>query len=567
MNTKKLFKNLMKEKLWLFLLILTVGFFFFPVRVIFLRQSILAITEDGITPFLSTITSALGVNASGLDKFLLMLLVVIAAFIAAGVSFHYLHDMSRTDFWMSLPIKRKKRFLLHMLSGALSAIIPFAIVFLSAGIISIATGMLTGFGITQFFLTMLSLILIFLAVYLLSCLCHVLTGRTVIGVLLTGLFLVIGPGLIYLFEGMCGCFFTHYFSEIDPAVVTWLSPVLLPLAGDQISSSIIIALIYSLVFLALSLIAAKKRPAEAAGNAFSFKFLPSFVKITVTIMGSIFFGLFLSSFSSNDLRGWFLFFMVIAALLLPMVMDLIFSMDLRAIKKNWKINLLSFAIPIVISIFFASDIAGYDRFVPKENEVASVGIIGDDAMNYQGSLYVLGESPDKTYYSKEPVSIEEAARFVQNNNPNRGGDYILRLVFNLKSGKVVKRQYPTSYDEIRNLYDVFSKDEKYREDIALAKKLEYTGEKTIFALSPYDSDRVIEGETVMLNLDGKERRSLIDALVKDESYMTYSEYERSTPTYFIEVRRSSDEGGTSGVLSIYPEFTETMKILEEYIEK
>ena len=564
MNTKKLFKNLMKEKLWLFLLILATGFFFFPVRVIMLRQSILADIRDGFNTTFNSVGSVLGINADYVDRIILVILVVIAAFIAAGVTFHYLHDVSRTDFWMSLPIKRKNRFLLHFLSGFLSTVIPFLIDYLAAGIICIVTGMLTGSGITQFFLSMLSLILVFLSIYLLSCLCHVLTGRTVIGVLLTGFFLVIGPGAIYLFEGLCGCFLTHYISDINTGVAVWFSPATLASLND-ISGRIIFALIYSVIFLVLALIAVEKRPAEAAGNSFSFRWLPLFIKIAVTTAGSLFFGLALSAFGSGDLRIWFLFFMVIAALLLPMVMDLIFSMDLRAIKKNWKINLLSFAIPIVISIFFAADIAGYDRFVPKENEVASVGIIGDEAMNYQGSLYVLGESPDKTYYSKDPVSIEEAARFVQNNNPNRNGDYILRLVFNLKSGKVVKRQYPASYDEIRNLYDVFSKDEKYREDIALAKKLEYTGEKTVFALSPYDSDRVIEGETVILNLDGKERRSLIDALVKDESNMTYSEYERSTPTYLIEVRRSSDEGGASGVLSIYPEFGETLELLKDFM--
>lgn len=553
----------MKEKLWLFLLILTVGFFFFPVRVIFLRQSILAITEDGITPFLSTITSALGVNASGLDKFLLMLLVVIAAFIAAGVSFHYLHDMSRTDFWMSLPIKRKKRFLLHMLSGALSAIIPFAIVFLSAGIISIATGMLTGFGITQFFLTMLSLILIFLAVYLLSCLCHVLTGRTVIGVLLTGLFLVIGPGIIYLFEGMCGCFFTHYFSEIDPAVVTWLSPVLLPLAGDQISSSIIIALIYSLVFLALSLIAAEKRPAEAAGNAFSFKFLPSFVKITVTIMGSIFFGLFLSSFASNDLRGWFLFFMVIAAALLPMVMDLIFSMDLRAIKKNWKINLLSFGLPVLISIFFAADITGYDRYIPDKDAVASVGVIGDDLASYQGYFYVQGGVPEETHFSDAPASIEEALSFVQNNDEYEESYGTVRLDFRLKDGRSVKRQYFAPRDEVSALYDTFSKDEKYMEDLSIAKKLSNLDEKTIVHLITLSSDGELQGESNSISLSENERKALIDALIKDESKMTYSEYENSVPSFWLHIRRFINSTGPEGDIFIYPEFEETMKIIEK----
>lgn len=561
----------MKEKLWLFLLILTVGFFFFPVRVIFLRQSILAMTEDGITPFLNTITSALGVNASGLDKFLLMLLVVIAAFIAAGVSFHYLHDMSRTDFWMSLPIKRKKRFLLHMLSGALSAIIPFAIVFLSAGIISIATGMLTGYGITQFFLTMLSLILIFFAVYLLSCLCHVLTGRTVIGVLLTGLFLVIGPGLIYLFEGMCGCFFTHYFSEIDPAVVTWLSPVLLPLAGDQISSSIIIALIYSLVFLALSLIAAEKRPAEAAGNAFSFKFLPSFVKITVTIMGSIFFGLFLSSFASNDLRGWFLFFMVIAAALLPMVMDLIFSMDLRAIKKNWKINLLAFGLPLLISIFFAADITGYDRYIPDKDAVASVGVIGDDPANYQGYIYVRGGVPEETHFSDAPASIEESIRFVQNNDGYEESYGIVRLDFHLRDGRSVKRQYFAPRDEVGAIYDTFSKDEKYREDLSIAKKLSNLDEKTSFLLAANDSygEEMHNSNSVStrnghsISLSESERKALIDALIKDESKMTYSDYENSSPIYSISIRRSFENKGAEGDVFIYPEFEETLKIIEK----
>ncbi|MCR5211831.1 MAG: hypothetical protein K6C41_04700 [Lachnospiraceae bacterium] len=561
MNTKKLFSKLIKEKLWLFLLILTVGFFFFPVRVIFLRQTILAGTEQWMTPDFGLVTSALGISASGLDKFFMMLLVVIAAFIAAGVSFHYLHDVSRTDFWMSLPIKRKKRFLLHMLSGALSAIIPFAIVFLSAGIISIATGMLTGYGITQFFLTMLSLILIFFAVYLLSCLCHVLTGRTAIGVLLTGLFLVIGPGLIYLFEGMCGCFFTHYISEIDPSVVIWLSPALLPLSGDQISS-IIIALIYSLVFLVLSLIAAEKRPAEAAGTAFSSRFLPSFVKITVTIMGSLFFGLFLSSFGSKDLKGWFLFFMVIAAVLLPMVMDLIFSMDLRAIKKNWKINLLAFGLPLLISIFFAADITGYDRFIPDKDAVASVGVIGDDPANYQGYIYVRGGVPEETYFSDAPASIEESIRFVQNNDGYEESYGIVRLDFHLRDGRSVKRQYFAPRDEVSAIYDTFSKDEKYREDLSIARKLSNLDEKTSFLLTEIKPDGG-EDAGYSISLSESERKALIDALIKDESKMTYSDYESSSPIYSISIRRSFENKGAEGDVFIYPEFEETMKIIEK----
>ena len=561
MNTKKLFSKLMKEKLWLFLLILTVGFFFFPVRVIFLRQSILAGMGQGMTPDFGLVASALGVNATRMDQFFLMILVVIAAFIAAGVSFHYLHDTTRTDFWMSLPIKRKKRFLLHMLSGALSAIIPFAIVVLCAGIISIATGMLTSYLITQFFLSMLALILVFLAVYLLSCLCHVLTGRTVIGILLTGLFLVIGPSIIYLFEGMCGCFFTHYISEIDPSLVLWLSPALLPLTGDQICG-VIIALIYSLVFLVLSLIAAEKRPAESAGNAFSYKWTPSFVKVTVTIIGSLFFGLFLSSFGSGDLKGWFLFFMVIAAALLPMVMDLIFSMDLRAIKKNWKINLLSFGLTILISVFFAADITGYDRYVPQKDEVASVGVIGDDPANNQGYLYVRGGFSEETYFSDAPASIEEALRFVQNNSGSESSYGVVRLDFRLSSGRSVKRQYFAPYDDIKALYDTFSKDEKYREDLSIAKKLSNLDEKTSFLLTEIKPDGG-EDAGYSISLSESERKALIDALIKDESKMTYSDYENSSPIYSISIRRSFENKGAEGDVFIYPEFEETMKIIEK----
>ena len=554
----------MKEKLWLFLLILTVGFFFFPVRVIFLRQSILSGMGQGMTPDFHLVSSALGVNATRLDQFFLMILVVIAAFIASGVSFHYLHDTSRTDFWMALPVKRKKRFLLHMLSGALAAIIPFAIVFLCAGIISIATGMLTGGAITQFFLSMLALILVFFSVYLLSCLCHVLTGRTVIGILLTGLFLVIGPSIIYLFEGMCGCFFTHYISEIDPSVALWLSPALLPLFKD-LSYIIIIALIYSAVFFALSLFAVEKRPAETAGNAFSYKWTPSFVKVTVTIIGSLFFGLFLSSFGSGDLKGWFLFFMVIAAALLPMVMDLIFSMDLRAIKKNWKINLLSFGLTILISVFFAADITGYDRYVPQKDEVASVGVIGDDPASYQGYLYVRGGFSEETYFSEAPASIEEALRFVQNNNGSEDSYGVVRLDFRLSSGRSVKRLYLAPRDEISALYDTFSEDSKYREDLAIAKKLSNTDENTYFFLTVIEPGGEEKGDGYSLSLSENERKSLIDALIIDESKMTYSDYENSSPAFDLCIRRSNDTPAAEGNIFIYPEFEETMKIINKYI--
>ena len=559
----------MKEKIWLFLLILITGFFFFPVRVIMLRQAILDDIRNGLDRSFSSVASVLGINADYKDKLLILLLVVIAAFITAGVSFHYLHDVSRTDFWMSLPIKRKKRFMLHFLSGALSAVIPFVIVFLASGIICFVTGMLTGAGISAFFLSMLSLILVFFAVYLLSCLCHVLTGRTVIGVLLTGFFLVIGPGAIYLFEGLCGCFLTHYISDINTGAAVWFSPATLASLSD-ISGRIIFALIYSVIFLVLALIAVERRPAEAAGNSFSFRWLPLFIKIAVTTAGSLFFGLFLSAFGSGDLRIWFLFFMVIAALLLPMVMDLIFSMDLRAIKKNWRINLLAFALPILISIFFATDVFGYDRFVPKKEALSSVGIIGGDSMDYQGNLYIVGDivgDHDRIHFSNSANSIEESIRFVENNNPNKDGEYAVRLAFQLPSGKTVKRLYYSSYDEISELFDSFSKDEKYREDIALAKKLEFTGDKTIFSLFPFDPDKDTSDQAVALTLDESARKALIDALVRDECKLTYNEYKSSTPLYYLEVIRSNEGGGAAGVVTIYPEFTETMKILEEYIEK
>lgn len=563
MNTKKVFLKLMKEKLWFFLLILTVGLFFFPVRVVFLRQAALAVNEYGGLPNFRLVNSALGIDALLTDRLILMLLVAIAAFIAAAVSFHYLHDVSRTDFWMSLPIKRKKRFILHMLSGALSALIPFAIDFLAAGIICIGTGMLTGYAITEFFLVMLSLVLVFLCVYLLSCLCHILTGRTVIGLLLTGLFLVIGPGIITLFEGMCGCFFTHYISKIDASMSLWLSPAALPLTGD-IPKIILISLIYTAAFFMLSLFTVEKRPSEAAGNAFAFKWLPSFVKVTVTIMGSLFFGLFLSSFGAGDPKGWFIFFTIIAAALLPMVMDLIFSMDLRAIKKNWEVNLISFGLAILITIFFAADITGYDRYVPKDNEVASVGIIGDEPANYQGYVYVRGEYSEKTYFSAAPASIDETIRFVQNNNGKEEHYQVVMLDFRLNSGRSVKRKYFAPEDEIRDLYDTFSRDEKFRESLSIAKKLTDVDENTNITLASLDDDKEDVDESHILRLSENERKALFDAIYKDESSMTYSSYVNSRPAYWLRIRRPFDNPGTEGDIFIYPEFEETLKIIEGY---
>lgn len=548
----------------------------------------------------------------GENNALLIAAVVIIALITAIGGFSYLFSKQKVDLFHSIPRKRGLLFAANYIAGIIGFVVPYIFFMILALIVGKACNVLDGYGILSALITFVISFLGFIGVYSVATLAAMLTGNTLVCILASGVFLIYGPALVEMFRLLQGRFFITYTSymESEIAINTSVASLYLKLFEGMDNLHGIYNLspwrfvAYILVIaaiIAISYYLYRIRPSEAAGRAIAFKKSMPVISVLLLSMAAVYGGLAFEAIASGDRKvsyGWLIFGAVIVILIGHCVLQAIYFSDFKSLFKNLENPGIAAVIAMFIFIFFIFDISGFDKYIPKESDIAYMAISSD---SLQGSIEyydfdremdeygnydfwvsradyrfenmkitdkelirdfaTVGISESKTFDEKNMEQDELSARG-EDTNLFEDSHYInAQVLYTLKNGKTKCRSYYIDILSNIDLYNRFYSGTEYKEGVYDILTVDADDYENITVACPIG--------TLPKKLSKVQMDELVKVYKKDLLKQDAYELRDSVPIGYIYEDRGVLENGYmcnyrlyTGY--IYPSFTDTIATLNSY---
>ncbi len=634
MTSRKLLFNLVREDIKHRLFVLAINlltlFFVYPVasalmvsrvRLNAVTNSIDVPTAEYIAEYTfrhltSDFVDLFGKN--GVTSWLAMLAVFTAV-----TGFAWFAKDRKTDYYHGLPVGRNTLFLAFSLSSFLMTMLPCFVFGLIAAFIAMMGG---GDGAVLFATVLGAFVKNIPPVFLCfstSVLAMVLTGNIVVAVLGNIVFFAWGPSVIglasVLFSTYFRSFCSEYYGELIFSFVPYSSPMAVAISGMEgretwaVPYFIIILAVGAAIFV-LSLFLYRIRPSEAAGKAMAFARTEAPIKFAIVIPSSLAGAVFLRSIMGST--AWGVFGFVFTLLLTHCVMEIIYHADFRRLFAHKGQLLLCFVISAAILSIFRFDIFGYDRYVPRKDELVSAGIFSSELegnfdelnqtvkieeMDYSDEYYLgfedirtVYQAVDAMDYSDTDSILRIASQGVEDTAAQRKfdgayrdalyGDYSLEretgeegyygnvnISFHLKNGKTVRRNYQMNMKPVRDDFDALHDSAAFKN--AVYPVLSMKGDD----LAGINFQDVLGRDHVKLPDHGKQEE-LLKVYQEELSNLTMDTRRKEDPVLCLqfksnEFQKLADEirarkGNFSemnevGYYPVYPSFTKTLEKLKE----
>ena len=550
--------------------------------------------------------------------------IAVLAVLSALSGFSYIHSREKTDFFHSLPVRRTMWFGTAWLSGVLVVLIPYLV----CSILTIAaeavnkgmTASLAGRSAEA----VLGGVLAFFVLYNAGVFAVMLTGRTVTA-LLASLAVIVYPILaLTLGSAMENEFYDTFYSNgltLPDKLAGYLSPAGLFSALIEQSSSgrlgFVIpaaALLMSALFIAAAVLVYRIYPSEAAGAALAFPVTGPILKVLICIPSALFISLIIQDLMMIYGNKWTPLLSILAALIICAVIDFIYTMDLRLLIKSWKSSLLSIAGVLAVLCFFQFDLAGYDTYLPDEEDIESISFQPEPFLDYfcypesehgmePSSGYFAPEDMTETLYALAQTGIDNLEQGLNAKNVHDmenipdpmlssaladkkdAGEEFFSAVFRYRfsDGRIINRQYTLSYiDTAEAMKDLLGSRE-YREQLFPIFEVDINSVSSISLLDIYRTPEE-------LKLDKEQKTALLNAYETDVLNVSADTFINSEPLGELEITfpnpvlkghgTLTDDGMVSYITSgsayygdgnsivpklyLYPEYKNTLDLLGEY---
>lgn len=543
-------------------------------------------------------------------------IVVLAS--AAGIQgFSYLHSKIKVDMYHSQPVSERARFFGIYLNGLFCYTIPRVIGgLLEAVIVFFCTDggkpgeCLAGSIYRQIFLEVVLEILLYFAVYQIAVLMTILTSQMIFSVICTLVVLCYEMFIRKLIAGFSETFFHTYCMESEiqtrqcKVSVLYLFEQLreklwIGMSGTDIAKEVIAKgtwiVILSLLTAVISYIAYKKRPLENVKMPFAFQWMQVIFKGMVMV-AAILCSIYLMEFEMGQEERnlvWSFGFLLLTAVVFHCGLELLFEKDFKAVCKHKKSTVISAGIVVIVFVIFRFDVLGYDRYVPKEENIESIALvpyeeegntdvsenielyeISGDILDGQREEYILEHM--KLPYIKELCSVardnwkytwEQAAEQLE-----KYENAILQqtiFAYHLKNGKTVYRNYYVVSKKgdrrLRNIQQsqeymqgccIWLYHEKYGND---NKDSNDRMEENIHSVLWINQE---EDETKLANTDTRRANRLRDVLKKDIE-QNGSRVRLGEELYGRIVIEDDSGNEYEEEYMIYPQYKDTIACLQE----
>lgn len=506
-----------------------------------------------------------------------MIPVILVAILLAFDFFRYLHSKKQIDFYESLPVRRKTWYAIRTFTAFLIFLLPFTLCIgmemLLFGVFDVATSAL----LLQLLWNYVCMILTFLATWFTAVLAMVITGHSVIASF--GFFVLCAYAPIFirfLYPAYAYSFFKTYVSgEIPLHFLTYFSPIGAAAKLIQDSSGawseashgkdFLILLIFIFLLGGVTYYLFVNRPSEAAGRAMTFEKANPIIRILLVIPLTLYLGIGLYDMTSVGKNIWLVFGFIIGAILLHGIIESIFQFDIRGFLAHKKQVICCMIACVGITCLFWFDLLGYDSYLPDSNEVESISIqVYND--------YYYGNTEDGDGISGE--YLEDAlllAKNILNQNvkeTDEDSEWI-QFEYRLKNGAVRKRSYSMNFEQNKELLDKIYATKELKDDYCRLYHSDW---------SHITSVRWVDSATdFSLNLSDTEMEHLLETYLAEYTPFTYSQERTEIPLGYLVIYQEEEMPDNKAIYSsvnpfetycyIYPEFTQTISILDGFLAR
>lgn len=517
------------------------------------------------------------------------LLSVFAAVLLAVSGFRYLHSKTETDFYHSLPVKRRTLLYVTVTNDLFAFLACLALLIIFKCAVVAAVGHFNARAGVNAVLSFICCALIYAMFYLLMVLAMILTGHTFVGVLSFGVLQGYAPLVLRgLYPALASVFFRTYYADaawgrgfyyFSP---TSLSVILLSDAPDWTWKNhfvVFAAIVLWILGLAvLDYVLFERRASEMAGKALAFPKMAPVVRILLVIPIAIYTGLYLYSASFGASRLWIIAGIIIGGFLSHGIIECIYRFDVKGLLSCKRQMAACIGAALAVTGIFWADLTGFDAFVPGKEEAASVlveeGYVSDDDFwgekrkgisggEMEGVLEILADAAGQNDKNSEDYRSEEEDR----------SDYTYYTVrYRMKNGREKVRMYGLDEELKDRLLGELFGIQKYRED----RYPLYTADwSRVTAAEVFD---VCGGKK--LGMTEGQRKELFQTFLEELSGLTYEEAKTTPPIgrldisyqagsapnrsdYFNPFPVTADRREAVDSYYIYPSFEKTIRYLKE----
>lgn len=510
-------------------------------------------------------------------------------------SFCYLYFRRKVDCYHSLPRKRSEMFLEKILMGIVYYLIPCVIAVFLALCVGGARGYfyLGILGVAA--ATILLCLLVFLVFYFSVVLVISITGNILMGVLSAGAVFLYLPVLSSVIA-FCQYMFFDHMGERPYGILENMrqygSPLLMTLRlTEEWKEGMPLKMVPLLLLASLAMAAAAYaayvcRPSEKTGSSLIYGFTKPIIRILIVIPVSLAIGWVFAGSSAN-FSFWWIFGLVLGGVAAHGLLGILFTLDARGFfEGRWEFVCEALLIALCAAVF-QGDLLGYDRYMPRQEELAAVGTgRGIYTMGYYGTeisqasdgKYLLtndeGGSMYYDYYCATPEVYQALQTIVENGDKTQeSSEYAAYpICYKTKSGKLIYRTYYADEKQAAALLSAMAVDQNM---ISRRTKFLEIDEKYLDTINA----EFMDGSSAYLfSEDFGKKKELLKALRMD--------YEDAAPEDFLELPCASltmwyadlplaetEEGlpvegdevkGTYGnAIYVYPSFERTVALLKE----
>lgn len=395
----------------------------------------------------------------------------VVAFMATMIGmqgFSYLYDRRKVDLYHSVPVSRKSRFWIVYAGGVgiylITALLPLVLGVAMAA----AMGAVNGMVIVATALAFLLNFLFFMVLYHVMILSVMLTGNWFVTILVYLFINVYEPGIYMILENFKSSFFrtaSSFYVVQEPkisAVFDYVNNLYqFKYASGELTKITKMALPYcgkwfvlAIVLLVAAYYLYSKRASEMAGKAIAFRKVQPVIKVAVVVPVASMIGMFVyqASYSSRSLMA---VSMVVSGLLCCGILEILFAFELRSAIKHLVSTSVAFIGILAVFFIFDQDLLGYDKYVPRADQVESIALQIDCEYNdfYEETDYGM-EYVGVGEYQKENMKIMDvepvlalAERSIQEEDwDNMKEGHYVNVLYRMKSGREIGRCFNVDFE-------------------------------------------------------------------------------------------------------------------------
>lgn len=535
----------------------------------------------------------------GVENYLLLAAIAVIAIISAIQGFSYLYSKRKIDFYLGMPVKKSRRFATIWINGVMVYLLPVLTGTLFGWLIAAGNGLLTSEIVRESVQAFSLMFCVYLGVYHLAILAVMMTGNVIITCFGVAVFCLYELAVRTLISGYKDMFYKTFVYQ-DDMIIPLLSPFAIYAKyvmkyKERLGNGLVTAIFLLGFALFIGLVAYLcylKRPSEAAGKALAFRAPQSVIKIVIAIPVTLLAGYVVADIVGYDPIwggggiGFVLFSMVIVLLVICCLIQVIYEFDIKGIfHKKWHI-LISAAAVAVVFLIFRYDVFGYDRYLPKTEEVTSAALITPYDYSYYGDNYF---NEDLEYVAKENfimdhmylTDIGAVNKLLKNSNDaiaecedmhqfyddETGGEwYTMEVVYRIGGRRTVSRRIYVNMDdpETMELLDRIVGSEEYIDGayISVAENLDNILANQSNKVTAY------YGSNIYYDKFTREEASQLLALYKEDiRELKFSEMRDCIPTgslrLGVEKRYTNYTSYRESEIRIYPFYTRCVEYLKE----